>query len=145
MTPNDRADYYAIQLSGGESVGLVLDGLAASGANELFVSFGAIPTRTSFDFRAVKDERFQPRAIGPIRVAFPDPTKLNRAPVGHGDIPGLGRAAFKDEQSVVFDRQHATDRAIPPAQRAGHDVRAAQRGAVQRQVRDGTARLKVRQ
>ncbi|MFO0957423.1 MAG: RHS repeat-associated core domain-containing protein [Isosphaeraceae bacterium] len=58
LTPADRADYFAIHVNGGDNLGLVLDGLAASGVNELYASFEAIPTRLSYDYRSVTDETF---------------------------------------------------------------------------------------
>ena len=61
LTSADPADYYAIHVNGGDNLGLVLDGLAASGVNELYASFEAIPTRLSYDFRSVKDETFVDR------------------------------------------------------------------------------------
>ncbi|MCL5744652.1 MAG: hypothetical protein M1541_12120, partial [Acidobacteria bacterium] len=52
LTPGNRAQYYAITLAPGESLRLNLTGTAASGANELHVSLGAIPTRQQADFSA---------------------------------------------------------------------------------------------
>src|SRR5262249_53641517 len=54
FTNADRADYYAVHLDGGESLALNLAGHATTGSNELYASLGSIPTRTSYDFRAVK-------------------------------------------------------------------------------------------
>ncbi len=61
LTNFDPADYYAVNVGGGESLGLNLTGHATTGANELYVSLGSIPTQTSYDFSAVKDERFVDR------------------------------------------------------------------------------------
>ncbi len=58
LIPGDRADYFAVHVNGGDSIALTLTGHASSGANELYVSLGSVPTRTNYDFRAAKDERF---------------------------------------------------------------------------------------
>ena len=58
LTNFDPADYYAVHVDGGDSLGLNLTGHATTGANQLYVSLGSIPSRTSYDFSAVKDERF---------------------------------------------------------------------------------------
>ena len=56
LTTADPGDYFSVQVSDGQNLGLVLSGLSASGSNELYVSIGAIPTRASFDFAARNDE-----------------------------------------------------------------------------------------
>ena len=58
LTPGNRSAYYAVYVNAGDSLALVLDGLTASGVNELYASFGSIPTRNNFDFGALKDDRF---------------------------------------------------------------------------------------
>jgi RHS repeat-associated protein len=49
----DPADYYALHVDGGQNLGLVLNGQAVSGGNELYVRLNAIPTRQSFDRAAL--------------------------------------------------------------------------------------------
>src|SRR5262249_15905610 len=57
----------------GQSLGLVLNGLSASGANELYVSLGAIPTRQGSDLSAVADQtRFDNRNQRLALTAPPD-------------------------------------------------------------------------
>lgn len=53
FTPANHAHYYTVSLASGESLRLTLDGLAATGANELYVSMGGIPTRIRSDQRSV--------------------------------------------------------------------------------------------
>ncbi len=47
----DRADYYAVEVETGDSVVITLDGHASGGANELYVSFEAVPTRLHYDHK----------------------------------------------------------------------------------------------
>jgi hypothetical protein len=56
LTSSDPADYYALNVPGGDSVGLVLNGHLATGVNELYASFESIPTRLQYDYGAVKGE-----------------------------------------------------------------------------------------
>jgi hypothetical protein len=71
LSSADPADYYAIHVNGGANLGLVLDGLAASGVNELYASFEAIPTRLDYDFRSVKDETFFDRQDQTLALTAP--------------------------------------------------------------------------
>ena len=71
LTENDRADYYAIHVSGGEAAGIVLDGHAATGTNELYVSFEAIPTRQDFDYRVIANETETDHQDRQIAVSAP--------------------------------------------------------------------------
>lgn len=57
LTPADRAEYFAIHVPDGETLGLVLDGQAATGSNELYVGFESIPTRSTYSSAALYDER----------------------------------------------------------------------------------------
>jgi RHS repeat-associated protein len=75
LTSSDNVDYFAIQIKAGDNLSLVLNGLAASGVNELYASFDAIPTRLAYDFRSVKDETFVDRQ---------DQTMVFTAPPGGG-------------------------------------------------------------
>ena len=67
----DRADYYAIQVEPGDSVRVALDGHAASGSNELYVTFEAIPTRLDYDHRSTsggQDQESAPEEYGEVGV-----------------------------------------------------------------------------
>ena len=66
LTPADRDGFFAVTVAPGDNLALVLDGLAASGVNELYVRRGAIPTRQEYDYRAVKGE-FVSRGRTPAR------------------------------------------------------------------------------
>ncbi len=57
LTPTDRADYYAVHVTGGQSVGIVLDGHATTGTNLLYVSFESIPSRQAYDYGALASEK----------------------------------------------------------------------------------------
>ncbi len=46
----DEADYYQITVDGGQTLEFSLQSAAASGATELYVSRGAVPSRSQFDF-----------------------------------------------------------------------------------------------
>jgi subtilase family serine protease len=48
---NNQAVYYKIVVPAGETLRVVLDSLSATASNELYVRYGAMPTRTDFDFR----------------------------------------------------------------------------------------------
>jgi YD repeat-containing protein len=47
----DRSDYYTVHLGPGENLRLNLSSPATAGANEIYVSWGSIPTRSQFDYR----------------------------------------------------------------------------------------------
>ncbi|MEX2137833.1 MAG: DUF6531 domain-containing protein, partial [Pirellulales bacterium] len=71
LTADDPADYYAVFVPGGEHLGLVLDGQAVSGVNELFISFESIPTRQVSDYRAIGDENLIEQLDRMIAVTAP--------------------------------------------------------------------------
>ena len=71
LTSADPADYYAVHVDGGDNLGLVLDGLAASGVNELYASFDSIPTRLSYDGRSVTGETFVNRQNQMLALTAP--------------------------------------------------------------------------
>jgi RHS repeat-associated protein len=52
LTQADRFDYFAVQLSGGESLNLRLTSTTPSSITGLYVSYTAIPTRIKFDQRS---------------------------------------------------------------------------------------------
>jgi hypothetical protein len=54
LTADDPSNYFAVQVNGGASLGLVLTGHADTAVNELYASFEQIPTRLSYDYRSVK-------------------------------------------------------------------------------------------
>jgi RHS repeat-associated protein/uncharacterized repeat protein (TIGR01451 family) len=66
LTSAQRGRYYAVTLPPGQSLRLTLNGLAASGQNELYASLGAMPTRTVADFRATASGQTQ-------QVVLPSP------------------------------------------------------------------------
>jgi len=47
----DEADFYQLTVSAGETLKVALDSAAVSGATELYIRRGALPTRDTFDFR----------------------------------------------------------------------------------------------
>ncbi len=106
LSAADRADYYAITVSPGDSLRLSLDSHAAAGVNELYVAFNAIPTRQTFDHRAT--------GVGPDQGLV-----LTGVPAGgtyyvlvYGDqIPGATPYSLTGEAAPVFvdaitPRQH---------------------------------------
>jgi len=56
LSSADTSDYYQVHLDGGQSLGLMLNGLTSPGVNELYVSLGAVPSRQNYDFRAIGDD-----------------------------------------------------------------------------------------
>jgi RHS repeat-associated protein len=56
LTPGKPSAWLAIQLAPGQNLGLYLHGLGGSSATELYVSFGAMPSRLNFDYSAVSGE-----------------------------------------------------------------------------------------
>ena len=48
-----ETDFYRVTVTAGHSLRVTLDSLAASGATELYIRRGALPSRTDYDFRAV--------------------------------------------------------------------------------------------
>ena len=52
LTMTDRADYFAVNLDGGESLRLDLSSSPGGAVNSLYVSYAAIPTQQSFDHRS---------------------------------------------------------------------------------------------
>jgi hypothetical protein len=53
QSANDRFDYYMVQLGARTNLQLTLDSLATTGANEIYIGLGRIPTRQSYDYRVV--------------------------------------------------------------------------------------------
>lgn len=53
-----QSAYYRVDLPAGETARFTLDGAAAAAGTEVYVRYGAVPTRTSFDFAA--NEPFRP-------------------------------------------------------------------------------------
>jgi len=51
LSQSDRSDYYAVHVSGGQSLLVTLDGQANTGANLMYVRLGAMPTRLDYDYR----------------------------------------------------------------------------------------------
>ena len=47
---DERERYYGVEVSGGEDLEIRLDDLDDMGANELYVSFGKVPSRSSYDY-----------------------------------------------------------------------------------------------
>ena len=53
LSSASRSNYYTVQLPPRQNVKLTLDSAATTGANEVYVKFGAIPTRQSYDYRII--------------------------------------------------------------------------------------------
>jgi hypothetical protein len=49
----DRADYYVVQAPQQESVKLTMNSEAVSGANEVYVKYGSVPSRQDYDYRVI--------------------------------------------------------------------------------------------
>lgn len=56
--PTGASAFYRVEVDGGESLRIVLDGASAISANELYVRYGQMPSRTVYDFAF--DEPFNP-------------------------------------------------------------------------------------
>ncbi|MCY2950572.1 MAG: hypothetical protein NTU53_01175 [Planctomycetota bacterium] len=53
LSPSNRSDYYAVELPPRQNVKLTLDSAATTGANEIYVKRGGIPTRQDYDYRII--------------------------------------------------------------------------------------------
>lgn len=57
FTADDSFDYYQLPVVDAETIALLLDGMGASGENQIFASFNQIPTPQSHELSATSDER----------------------------------------------------------------------------------------
>jgi hypothetical protein len=97
-----QARYYRVHVTAGQWLVLELNCAAPMAANELFVRYGAIPTRSEFDF--THSNPLQPNH----RIVVPDTREGDYYILAYGDfIPAPGSAAFtltaRLSQFLVFD------------------------------------------
>jgi uncharacterized delta-60 repeat protein len=99
---NHQARYYRVHVSAGQVLVLELDCASATAATELFIRYGAIPTRSEFDF--IHSNPLQ----SDHRIVVPDTREGDYYILAYGDfIPAPGSAAFtitaRLSQFLVFD------------------------------------------
>ena len=53
LSPDDRADYYQVEVDPQANLNLVLDSLSVTGANEIYIAYERIPTRYDYEYRDI--------------------------------------------------------------------------------------------